>query len=113
MRSKTVTINNVDVNIQEKRIGELEQVVADLFPGSGGNVGKIDLAKFAEQIDFDLLYEKLPAIFPGLSRENVKNAYMSELEALLEAFVDVNFFGLKRLIRPLLNLAQAGTTPKP
>jgi hypothetical protein len=38
----------------------------------------------------------------------VDNAYLSELEAGIEAFIDVHFLGLKSLIRPLMNLAQAG-----
>jgi len=33
---------------------------------------------------------------------------MSEIEALLEAFVDVNFLGLKKLVKPMLTLAQSG-----
>jgi len=33
---------------------------------------------------------------------------MSELEALVEAFVNVNFFGLKKLIQPMLKVVQAG-----
>ena len=40
-----------------------------------------------------------------------KNAYMSEIEALVEAFIDVNFTGIKRLVKPLMNLIQAGIQP--
>jgi hypothetical protein len=50
--------------VEEKRIGELEKIVADLFPESKGNIQKVDLGKLLEQAGFDLLYKKLPVIFP-------------------------------------------------
>lgn len=94
--------------VEERRIGELKQLVADLFPGSGGKLSEIDPSKlFDLEID-DILNKKLPELFPGLTAEDVDNAYMSEIEALVEAFVDVNFFGLRRLVTPLMSLAQAG-----
>jgi len=108
MRNKTVEFAGKKIRVEEKRIGELEKIVAELFPESKGNIQKIDLGKLLEQAGFDLLYKKLPVIFPDITEEDVKNAYMSELEALIEVFVEVNFHGLKRLVRPLMNLIQAG-----
>ena len=108
MRNKTVEFAGKKIRVEEKRIGELEKIVADLFPESKGKIQKVDLSKLLEQADFDLLYKKLPVIFPDITKEDVKNAYMSELEALIEVFVEVNFTGLKRLIKPLMNLIQAG-----
>ncbi len=107
-RTKNVTVAGKEYVVQERRIGELKQLVADLFPGSGGKLSEIDPSKlFDLEID-DILNKKLPGLFPGITAEDIDNAYMSELEALFEAFVDVNFFGLKRLVTPLMNLAQAG-----
>ncbi len=108
MRNKVVTFASKEIRIEEKRIGELEKIVAELFPESKGNIQKIDLGKLLEQAGFDLLYKKLPVIFPDITKEDVKNAYMSELEELIEVFVEVNFQGLKRLVGPLMNLIQAG-----
>ena len=108
MRNKTVEFAGKKIRVEEKRIGELEKIVAELFPESKGNIQKIDLGKLLEQAGFDLLYKKLPVIFPDITEEDVKNAYMSELEQLIEVFVEVNFTGLKRLIKPLMNLIQAG-----
>lgn len=108
MRNKTVEFAGKKIRVEEKRIGELEKIVAELFPESKGNIQKIDLGKLLEQAGFDLLYKKLPVIFPDITEEDVKNAYMSELEALIEVFIEVNFHGLKRLVRPLMNLIQAG-----
>jgi Ca2+-binding EF-hand superfamily protein len=111
MRNKTVEFAGKKIRVEEKRIGELEKIVAELFPESKGNIQKVDLSKLLEQAGFDLLYEKLPIIIPDITKDDVKNSYMSELEALVEAFVDVNFTGIKRLVGPLMNLIQAGTQP--
>jgi Ca2+-binding EF-hand superfamily protein len=112
MRNKTVEFAGKKIRVEEKRVGELEKIVAELFPESKGNIQKIDLGKLLEQAGFDLLYKKLPVIFPDITEEDVKNAYMSELEQLIEVFVEVNFTGLKRLIKPLMNLIQAGLQQK-
>jgi len=108
MRNKTVDFAGKKIRVEEKRIGELEKIIADLFPESKGNIQKVDLGKLLEQAGFDLLYKKLPVIFPDITKEDVKNAYMSELEELIEVFIDVNFTGVKRLIGPLMTLVQAG-----
>lgn len=108
MRNKAVTIAGKTVDVQERRIGELKQLVADLFPGSGGKLSEIDPSKLFELDVDEILSTKLPELFPGLTAEDVDNAYMSELEALLGAFVDVNFFALKRLAQPLMQMAQIG-----
>jgi Ca2+-binding EF-hand superfamily protein len=108
MRNKTVDFAGKKIRVEEKRIGELEKIIADLFPESKGNIQKVDLGKLLEQAGFDLLYKKLPVIFPEITEDDIKNAYMSELEQLIEVFIDVNFTGVKRLIGPLMTLVQAG-----
>ena len=112
MRDKVVKFASKEIRIEEKRIGELEKIVAELFPESKGNIQKIDLGKLLELAGFDLLYKKLPVIIPDITKDDVKNAYMSELEQLIEVFIDVNFQGIKRLIGPLMNLVQAGLPQK-
>ena len=112
MRNKTVEFAGKKIRVEEKRIGELEKIVAELFPESKGNIQKIDLGKLLEQAGFDLLYKKLPVIFPDITEEDVKNAYMSELEALIEVFVEVYFQGIKRFVGPLMNFIQAGLPQK-
>lgn len=111
MRNKTITFAGKKLRIEEERIGELEAIVSKLFPESKGNIAKINLDDLMSQIGFDLLYDKIPIIFPEITDEDVKNAYPSELEALLEAFVEVNFTGVKKLIGPLMNLMQIGMQP--
>ena len=112
MRNRTVEFAGKKIRVEEKRIGELEKIIAELFPESEGNIQKIDLGKLLEQAGFDLLYKKLPVIFPDITEEDIKNAYMSELEQLIEVFVEVNFHGLKRLVKPLMGLIQVGLQQK-
>ena len=109
MRNKIVKFADKDINVQEKRIGELEILVRELFPSTKGKLKNLDKALNDLEIDWDLLYKKLPIIFPEVTEDDVKNAYMSDLEKLIGAFVDVNFFALKQMIPKLILLAQTGS----
>lgn len=111
-RNKTVTINGKDIIVQEKRIKELEELVKSLFPESKGKLANIEIEKLIDRIGFDMLYKELPKIAPGLTKEDIENAYMSELEELLEAFVDVNFTGIKKLMKTLMSLVQTSLQPQ-
>ena len=111
MRNKTISFVGKEIRVEEKKIGELEKTVAALFPESEGNIQKIDLEKVIEKAGFDLLYEELPKLFPGVTRNDVENAYISEVEGLIEAFVDVNFTGIRKLLKPLISLVQVGNQP--
>ncbi len=112
MRDKTIKFVGKEIRVEEKRIGDLEKIVTEFFPGSKGNINKIDIGSILEQAGFDLLYKKLPVIFPDITESDIKNSYMSEIEELVEAFIDVNFFGIKRLVKPLLGLVQVGLPQK-
>ena len=109
MRNKIVKFADKDINVQERKIGELEILVRELFPSTKGKLKNLDKALNDLELDWDLLYKKLPIVFPGLSEEDVKNAYMSDLEKLIGAFVDVNFFALKQMIPKLMLLVQTGS----
>ena len=108
-RNKIIKFAGKDINVQEKKIGELEILTRELFPSTKGKLKNLDKALNDLEIDWDLLYKKLPVIFPDITEEDVKNAYMSELEKLLGAFVDVNFFALKQMIPKLVSLTQIGS----
>jgi hypothetical protein len=112
MRNKIIEFAGKSINVQEKKIGELEILTKELFPSTKGSLKNLDKALNDLEIDWDLLYKKLPVIFPDISEEDVKNAYMSELEKLIGAFVDVNFFALKQMIPRLMLLAQTGSQRK-
>lgn len=112
MRNKIVKFADKDINVQEKRIGELEILVRELFPATKGKLKNLDKALNDLELDWDLLYKKIPIIFPEITEDDVKNAYMSDLEKLIGAFVDVNFFALKQIIPKLMLLAQTGSQRK-
>ena len=112
MRNKIVKFAGKDINVQERRIGELEALTKKLFPSTKGKLKDLDKALNDLELDWDLLYKKLPIIFPDLTEEDVKNAYMSELEKLIGAFIDVNFFAIKQMIPKLMALAQTGLQRK-
>ena len=111
-RNKIVKFADKDINVQERKIGELEILVRELFPATKGKLKNLGKALNDLELDWDLLYTKLPIVFPGISEEDVKNAYMSDLEKLIGAFVDVNFFALKQMIPKLMLLAQTGSQRK-
>lgn len=109
MRTRTITFGGKKLRVEESRISELEELVDKLFPESKGKkIADINLESLMEQVGFDLFYEKIPVLFPELTADDVKNAYPSEVEALLEAFVYVNFTGVKKLLGPLMDLMQVG-----
>ena len=112
MRNKIVKFADKDIDVKERRIGELEILVRELFPSTKGKLKNLDKALNDLEIDWDLLYKKLPIIFPEVTEDDVKNAYMSDLEKLIGAFVDVNFFALKQMIPKLILLAQTGSQRK-
>jgi hypothetical protein len=53
--------------------------------------------------------DKLVEFFPELTPADIEESYPSEIEALVEAWIAVNFTGLKKIFKPLLSLAQMGT----
>lgn len=112
MRNKIVKFAGKDIDVQERRIGELEILVRELFPSTKGKLKNLDKALNDLELDWDLLYKKLPVVFPDITEDDVKNAYMSDLEKLIGAFVDVNFFALKQMIPKLMLLAQTGSQRK-
>lgn len=108
MRTQVVSIAGKEVIVNERRVGELKELVAKILPETGGNLANFRIEQLMSLDVSDVLYKKLPEVFPGLEEKDVDNAYPSEIEALVEAFIDVHFFGLKKLIQPLMTLAQAG-----
>lgn len=112
MRNKIVTVADKNIDVKEKRIGELETLVAEIFPGSKGKIADIGNALNDIELDWDLAYKFFPKLFPELTKDDIKNAYMSELEALMEAFVNVNFLGIKNLIKQVTRLIPIGSTQK-
>ncbi|QCX32453.1 hypothetical protein FDN13_01365 [Caloramator sp. E03] len=112
MRDRIVTVAGKNISVTEKKIGELEKLTAELFPGSKGKIKDIQKALNNLEIDWDLLYDKLPIIFPELTKDDIKNAYMSEIESLVQGFIDVNFFGIKKIANQMMRLIQTSLQQK-
>jgi len=109
-RKQTVKVSDKTFEITEKRICELEKIF-DTIPFDA--VIKADSISDIKGTVISMVYESLgKTIGIDLTEEDVRNAYPSELEALVEAFIDVNFFGLKRVAKPIMGLALAGFQKK-
>lgn len=107
-RSKVVTVAGKEITVTERKIKELEGLAAQLSDSLDGLL-KANTTADAKQAVLGLLYDKLPLIFPGLTDEDVKEAYPSELENLISAFSEIHFFSLKKMLPALMALVQAGT----
>ena len=97
MRTKIVKVASKDILIQEKTIGEIKKIVTDL---------NIDFSRLMEtEIDKDnflnevllILQDRIEILFPQLNDIDMDNVYISDLEALIDGFLEVNFLMLKKV----------------
>lgn len=104
-RSKVVTVNGKQITVKEYKIKELRE---DFLPKLASVLDMQELAG-KEMKDLVPLFEsKLAEFFPELTEADIEESYPSEIEALIEALIEVNFTGLKKIYQPLLSLARAG-----
>lgn len=107
MRNKIVKVNDKDIFVNEKRIKELKQLSKDLSVSLDEFI-KLEVDNKTTDdvfnIVFDLLEDKLTIVFPQLTKEDIEEAYVSELEELILAFLDVNFIGAKKVISQVMKL---------
>ena len=97
MRTKIVKVVNKDILIQEKTIGEIKKIVNDL---------NIDFSKLLEtEVDKDnflnevllIIQDRIEILFPQLKDVDMDNVYISELENLIDGFLEVNFSMMKKV----------------
>lgn len=108
MRSKVVNIAGKNILIEEKRIKEIKNLVKQFGPELQQIWNKnIDFTK-EESIDeiFSLIESKITLLFNDLTEEDLENSYMSEIENLLNTFVEVNFTGAKKGLSMILGQLQ-------
>ncbi|MBC7340950.1 MAG: hypothetical protein H5U02_00590 [Clostridia bacterium] len=111
MRTKVVTLNGKQVTVREHKVKELREEVIPKIERVFGEQG-LDLSKMADASLGSLIEtfeDKLAEFFPDVSKEDIENSYISEVEALVEAWIEVNFTGLKRVMPPLLSLMRMGS----
>jgi hypothetical protein len=102
MRTKNVTIAGKDIAIREQKIKDLK----GLIPKIG--TAWTDLSKGDISGIVDRFGDQLSEVFPELKGVELDELYPSELETFVEAWIEVNFTGVKRLLGPLLSLAKLG-----
>ena len=97
MRTKIVKVANKYILIQEKTIGEIKKIVNDL---------NIDFSRLLEtEIEKDnflnevllIIQDRIEILFPQLKDIDMDNVYISELENLIDGFLEVNFSMLKKV----------------
>ena len=104
MRQIVVTVNEKRITVKERRISELRTEIAPkIFSLLDGGLENKQIADL-----IPLLEDKISEIIPELTPEDIDNAFPSELEALIQAFIDVNFGGVKKIIPMLSGLIKAG-----
>ena len=108
MRNKVVKFGNKEILVVEKKIKEFKQLAKDISVGFN-DLLKIDLDNRTTDDIFNIIFEqledKITIIFPQLTVEDIENAYISEVEELLVAFIEVNFIGAKKVISQVMKLA--------
>lgn len=106
-RSKEVTLGDKKFVVTERKIKELEALAVSLS-GSLDAILKAENTQAAMKGVTAILYEQLPVLFPEITAEDVKEAFISDIESLLSVFIELHFFALKRMLPGLMALVQAG-----
>ena len=97
MRTKIVKVANKEILIQEKTIGEIKKLVNELnMDFSKLMETEINKEGFLNNV-FGILQDKIEVIFPQLKDIDIDNVYISELEALIDGFLEVNFLMMKKV----------------
>lgn len=99
MRTKTVAINGKQIVVKEQRISEIKN---EVIPRITGLLSDVDLQDTEVKDIFGIISSKLAEFFPSLSEADIEEAYPSEIEELIQAYIEVNFSGLKKILLPVL-----------
>lgn len=103
MRVKEIEFAGKKLTIREKKIKELK-ALAEKIGVEFQDIFKADEVGDVLGVLTSLLNDKIPEIFPEITSDDVDEAYSSEVEELISAFMDVNFSGLKKVVTPMLKL---------
>ena len=97
MRTKIVKVANKDILIQEKTIGEIKKIVNDLnVDFSKLMQTEIEKENFLNEVLL-IIQDRIEILFPQLKDIDMDNVYISELEALIDGFLEVNFSMMKKV----------------
>lgn len=114
MRKQTVEVGNIKYEVRERKIKDLQPLITDGGLSLFGDIKEFMAADDKEvgvstlfDAAFSSFCERGPEFFPGLKKENFEEMYPSELEGLVDAFLAVNFTGLRRLMEKVLPMITA------
>ena len=97
MRTKIVKVVNKDILIQEKTIGEIKKIVNDLnIDFSKLMQTELEKENFLNEVLL-IIQDRIEILFPQLKDVDMDNVYISELENLIDGFLEVNFSMMKKV----------------
>ena len=101
MRTRTVEIAGKSIVIREMKIKDIK---TNLIPKIEPAWETITSGEITDVIDN--LGEQIAEIFPELKGVDIDECFPSEIEAFVEAWLDVNFFGIRRVAGQLVSLVK-------
>ena len=97
MRTKIVKVADKDILIQEKTIGEIKKIVNELNMDFSRLMStELEKENFLNEILL-IIQDRIEILFPQLSNVDMDNVYISELETLIDGFLEVNFSMMKKI----------------
>ena len=97
MRTKIVKVADKDILIQEKTIGEIKKIVNELNMDFSRLMStELEKENFLNEILL-IIQDRIEILFPQLNNVDMDNVYISELEALIDGFLEVNFSMMKKI----------------
>ena len=97
MRTKIVKVADKDILIQEKTIGEIKKIVNELNMDFSRLMStELEKENFLNEILL-IIQDRIEILFPQLNNVDMDNVYISELETLIDGFLEVNFSIMKKI----------------
>ena len=97
MRTKIVKVADKDILIQEKTIVEIKKMVNDLnIDFSKLMQTELEKENFLNEVLL-IIQDRVEILFPQLKDVDMDNVYISELEGLIDGFLEVNFSMMKKV----------------
>ena len=97
MRTKIVKVADKDILIQEKTIGEIKRIVNELNVDFSKLMNtELEKDNFLNEVLL-IIQDRIEILFPQLKDIDMDNVYISELERLIDGFLEVNFSMMKKV----------------
>ena len=97
MRTKIVKVADKDILIQEKTIGEIKRIVNELNVDFSKLMNtELEKDNFLNEV-LAIIQDRIEILFPQLKDVDIDNVYISELESLIDGFLEVNFSMMKKV----------------